>query len=81
MIAGGVAILFWKVYNLFIGVLILLQIMPIYLWIIFHGMGISDGTPASSFVAHWMYAVPHIVLFATGLLSVYGLFQTMKGKQ
>ena len=60
------------------GGLILLQIMPIYLWIIFHGMGISDGTPASSFVAHWMYAIPHLVL---GLLGVYGLLQTMKGKQ
>lgn len=45
-----------------------LQILPILLWWQFHdrgiahGGGISDGTPPSSFVAHWAFSVPHIAL-------------------
>lgn len=44
------------------GLLALLQILPIFLWFSFHGYGISDGTPSSAFVAHWVYAGPHIAL-------------------
>ncbi|MBN2389756.1 MAG: hypothetical protein JXR84_03470 [Anaerolineae bacterium] len=40
--------------------LALLQVLPIFLWFTFHGMGISDGTPPSPFVAHWGYAIPHL---------------------
>lgn len=30
----------------------LLQVLPIFLWLLFHGTGISDGSPPSAFVAH-----------------------------
>ncbi len=42
----------------------LMQLPPIVLWFVFHGSGISDGTPPSSFVAHWAYALPHAVVVA-----------------
>lgn len=51
-------------------VLALLQVLPIFLWFTFHGTGISDGTPPSPFVAHWVYAVPHIVLLIAGLAVI-----------
>lgn len=47
----------------------LLQPFPVWLWLVFHGNGISDGTPPASFVAHWTYALPHLVLFITGSLG------------
>lgn len=40
--------------------LALIQVPPIFLWLAFHGAGISDGTPPSGFVAHWGYALPHL---------------------
>lgn len=42
----------------------LIQLPPIVLWFVFHGSGISDGTPPSSFVAHWAYALPHAIVAA-----------------
>ena len=42
----------------------LLQVPPILLWLAFHGSGISDGTPPSTFVAHWAYSIPHLALLA-----------------
>ncbi|MBN1429989.1 MAG: hypothetical protein JXB07_16590 [Anaerolineae bacterium] len=56
-------------------VLILLQVHPIFLWFTFHGTGISDGTPPSTFVAHWCYATPHIALVIVSLLVLYYLAQ------
>jgi len=53
-----------------------LQLPPIVLWFAFHGFGISDGTPPSSFVAHWGYAIPHIILF---LLSAFTLYHIARG--
>lgn len=40
----------------------LMQVPPVILWFVFHGTGISDYTPQSGFVAHWAYAIPHMVL-------------------
>jgi hypothetical protein len=48
----------------------LLQVPPVVLWFAFHGSGISDGTPPSTFVAHWGYSVPHLVLLVASLMVV-----------
>ena len=56
-------------------VLVVLQIPPTILWFAFHGSGISDGTPPSPFVAHWGYAIPHIILLAIGALTVVRVFR------
>ena len=45
----------------------LLQVLPILLWFTFHGSGISDGTPTSTFVAHWAYAIPHVAVLITSV--------------
>lgn len=50
-----------------------LQLPPIFLWFAFNGMGISDGTPPSPFVAHWGYAIPHLALLIDCLLVPYYL--------
>jgi len=55
-----------------------LQVIPILLWFLFHGSGISDGTPPSVFVAHWGYAIPHLVLLITSLMVVGSLFRRMR---
>jgi len=55
--------------------LALLQVLPTYLWFMFHGYGISDGTPPSAFVAHWGYSIPHIALFMVSIAVLYFLFQ------
>lgn len=49
----------------------LIQIPPIILWFIFHGHGISDGTPSSSFTAHWAYSLPHIIIFLICVAILY----------
>ena len=51
--------------------LALLQVPPVVLWFAFHGSGISDGTPPSTFVAHWGYSIPHLVLLGASLMVVY----------
>lgn len=56
--------------------LALLQVLPTSLWFIFHGHGISDGTPPSSFVAHWGYSIPHIILLTIGIIGLYRFFRT-----
>ena len=38
--------------------LALFQVLPILLWFVFLGSGISDGSPSSAFVAHWLYSIP-----------------------
>jgi hypothetical protein len=53
--------------------LALSQLPPIYAWFAFHGRGISDGTPPSPFVAHWVYAIPHIIVLAIGSFILYSL--------
>ena len=59
----GVASLGWSMVAL-------LQIPPILLWFAFHGSGISDGTPPSTFVAHWAYSIPHLALLAASAAMV-----------
>lgn len=62
---------FIRVIMIFLIVLIsMAQVPPIALWITFHGYTITDGTPPSSFVAHWAFAIPHIFIFILGLLSL-----------
>jgi len=50
--------------------LALIQVPPVVLWFAFHGSGISDGTPPSTFVAHWGYSIPHLVLLGASLMVV-----------
>ena len=57
-------------------ILSVLQVPPIFLWFLFHGSGISDGTPPSSFVAHWGYAIPHIILLTICVFILSGLFRS-----
>lgn len=49
----------------------LIQIPPIILWFTFHGYGISDYTPPSSFIAHWGYGMPHIIIFLICIAILY----------
>ena len=67
----GIASLGW-------GIVALLQVLPILLWFTFHGAGISDGTPTSSFMAHWMYAIPHVVVLATSVSILWGTWARPK---
>lgn len=80
---GGLALLVlawltrdrWRVLPRIVGgfgylLLALMQVLPIGLWFQFSGYGISDGTPPSRFVAHWLYAIPHIVLLLIGLCGL-----------
>jgi hypothetical protein len=54
-------------------ILALLQVPPVFLCFAFHGAGISDGTPPSTFVAHWWYSVPHLALLIASLMVLYYL--------
>ncbi|MFP3920027.1 hypothetical protein U5N28_19680 [Lysinibacillus telephonicus] len=68
-----------KVNNVIEGVLIffvlLIQIPAILLWFIFSGSSISDGTPTSNFVAHWIFAAPHIVIALFALTLIVSLLR------
>lgn len=55
--------------------LVIIQTPPIFLWIAFNGRGISDGTPASNFVAHWIFGTPHILIALMGLVIIVSLFK------
>lgn len=61
--------------------LALLQVLPIFLWFTFHGTGISDGTPPSPFVAHWGYAIPHLVLLVIGIMVIMSAFRGDNGER
>ena len=51
----------------------IIQMPAIILWFIFHGTGISDGSPPSLFIAHWGYSIPHILIFTmSGLMILKG---------
>ncbi len=62
----GIATLGWSI-------VVLLQIPPVLLWFAFHGSGISDGTPPSTFVAHWAYSIPHLAVLAASVAMVRNL--------
>jgi hypothetical protein len=55
--------------------LALFQVFPILLWFAFHGSSISDGAPPSSFVARWLYALPHMILLTLSLIVLYQLWR------
>ncbi|WP_214481372.1 hypothetical protein [Bacillus sp. SM2101] len=55
-----------------------LQLLPIYLWFSYYGSSISDGTPSTSFLAHYLFAVPHISTIILCLLSLYPLTKVKK---
>jgi len=48
-----------------------MQISPIFLWFTFHGRGISDGTPPSNFIAHWVFSLPHILILALCSIVIF----------
>ena len=54
--------------------LALLQLVPLILWFTFHGSGISDGIPPSTFIAHWTYSIPHVALLIVRLVVLYQLY-------
>lgn len=56
--------------------LALFQVLPIYLWFVFHGRGISDGTPQSAFVAHWGYSILHMALFVVAIAVPFVIFRS-----
>lgn len=68
------------VLGLAAGVVALMQLPPIVCWFVFHGTGISDGSPPSAFVAHWAYAIPHVALFAVCALAVYDEWRRVPGQ-
>jgi len=53
----------------------LFQVLPIVLWLVFHGSEISDGTPPSTFGAKWLYSIPHVALLVFSLLIPYQLWR------
>jgi hypothetical protein len=55
--------------------LALFQVVHILLCLAFHSSGISDGTPASAFVAHWLYSIPHAGLLVVSLMVLYQLWR------
>ena len=55
--------------------LALLQVPPIFLWFAFHGTGISDGSPPSPFVAHWIYAIPHLAILIVSLVATVSMLK------
>jgi hypothetical protein len=56
----------------------LLHLPPVVLWALFHGSGISDGSPSSGFVAHWAYLLPHLLVAATCLFAAYWLVRRIE---
>lgn len=62
----GIATLGW-------GTVALLQVPPVLLWFAFHGSGMSDGTPPSTFVAHWAYSIPHLAVLTASVAMVRNL--------
>lgn len=59
-----------KLKIIIIIIILLIQIPPIYLWFVFYGRGISDGTPPSTFIAHWGYSIPHIIIVILCIISI-----------
>lgn len=59
------------------GFLACMQVLPSALWPLFHGTGISDGSPPSAFIAHWAYALPHVALLAGNIWAMWRLFRPL----
>lgn len=58
--------------------LVVIQIPAIILWFLFHGSAISDGTPQSNFVAHWTFALPHMMIALLSVLLIVNLYKINK---
>jgi heme/copper-type cytochrome/quinol oxidase subunit 4 len=56
--------------NIFIILLTVIQMPAVFLWFIFSGTSISDGSPQSDFVASWVFAIPHIVIVLLGFMYI-----------
>lgn len=52
-------------------VLVLLQLPLIYGWFAGHGYGMSDHP--GSFVIHWRYGIPHVILLAIGAFVLHSI--------
>jgi hypothetical protein len=61
---------FPTVQTILVILLTVIQMPAIFLWIIFSGSSISDGSPASDFVASWLYAIPHIIIVVLGFMYI-----------
>jgi len=64
-----------KSYNLIMTQLLiisLIQVPPIWMWIVFHGYKIGDWTYNTAFVAHMGYSLLHILLL---LLCIFTISQ------
>lgn len=59
--------------------LVLIQTPAIFLWFTFSGSSISDGTPPSTFEAHWLIATPHMVIVLIGIVLIVSLFKRKTG--
>jgi hypothetical protein len=47
----------------------MLQPLPTYLWIAFHGRTLPDAM--GHYVAHWAYALPHLLVFGSALTILF----------
>ncbi|MCP8615958.1 hypothetical protein [Salirhabdus salicampi] len=63
--------------RLFLLLSTIIQVPAIILWLRHNGGIISDGTPSSSFIVHWGYATPHILIVFIGVFTI--LFSFSKG--
>lgn len=51
-------------------ILAIIQIGPSILWFLFNNTPLTDGTPQSGFMAHWYYAIPHIIILILAIMSL-----------
>jgi len=58
--------------------LALLQVLPVLLWVLFHGQPISDGSPPSAFRAHWAFSLPHVLVALLALGAAFRLLRAQR---
>lgn len=80
LVSGGLSITAKHILGSMLLIAALIQIPPILLWFIFHGYGISDGTPPSSFVAHWGFSIPHILVLLDALWCLFLIYKPAKSE-
>ncbi|MDH7576981.1 MAG: hypothetical protein QHH75_03960 [Bacillota bacterium] len=60
-------------------ILALLQVFPIFFWIVMYGQGITDlPYQPGDFIAHWGYSIPHLIIFVNAVLVIYLLLRNAK---
>ena len=62
-----------RLLTLGFAMLAVLQLIPIQLWFALHGYALSASQPPTSFVTHWAYALPHMLVLALSLAALYQL--------